>query len=126
VKKLTEKDVTFEIHVEQDNIPVRRNAMDSGDPSFDRQVEDDILGRLDEGDIWAWAYVTVIARWKAPLVSSVRQKTFEGRASLSACSYEDEADFKRKSGYYDDMKKQALDDLNANIVELNDMLRSLK
>lgn len=104
MKKLTEKDVEFDIIAEVDHLEVRGNALASGDENLDKETEDKILARLENGDVWAWAHVTVVARWEG----------FEGKDMLGACSYKNEADF-MKGGYYDDMKQIALDDLNANL-----------
>ena len=43
---------TIEVTAAQDDIPVRGNAMASGDDATDRECEDDILTRLDSGDVW--------------------------------------------------------------------------
>lgn len=104
--KITE--VEFTMEVEQDDCPVRGNAMASGDDAIDKKVEEEIIQRLDNGDVWAWACVCVCATWKG----------MEGRAYLGACCYNDEADFK-KDGYYKDMKTEAY-------TELINSLKALK
>jgi hypothetical protein len=106
MRKLTEKDVTFSVSVEQDDIPVRGNAVASGDDRFDKECEDEILNRLRRNDVWAWARVTVTATWNR----------YTGHAGLGACSYKDEAEFREPGGYYDDMKQEALDALNAELA----------
>jgi hypothetical protein len=105
IRALTENEVTFELTVEQDDIPVRGNALASGDADEDRKCEDEILRRLDQGDVWAWASVRVTARWEG----------FEGHDYLGGCSYESERDFVRSGGYFDDMKDAALAELNEAI-----------
>lgn len=87
----------------QDDTPVRGNAIASGDDKFDRKVEDEILERLDNGDVWAWAQVEV----QATLPDG---RT--GSAYLGCSSYEDEADFKR-GGYYDQMIDEAVESAEA-------------
>jgi hypothetical protein len=104
IRNLTESEVQFKLIVEQDDTPVRGNAMATDEPELDREAEDEILRRLDSGDVWAWAHVRVIASWRG----------FEGSDSLGGCSYADEEDFK-KGGYYDDMKAEALHALNFEI-----------
>lgn len=96
--------VTFRIDVEQEDQPVRGNAMASGDKAADKEVEDEILRRLDMGDKWAWCIVIMTARFGP----------FIGRESLGGCSYKDLEDFKR-GGYYEDMRQRALDDLRNNM-----------
>jgi hypothetical protein len=50
---------TFTIHAEVDETPVRGNALASGDDAADREYEDEILARLRDDDVWAWACVEV-------------------------------------------------------------------
>lgn len=99
-------DVTFELCVEPEFMPVRGNVMDGG-PGFeaaDRAAEDEILSRLDQGDVWAWAIVSVHASLG----------TLQGIASLGGCSYADEAEF-RACGEVADLEAEALDDLRQQI-----------
>lgn len=102
--------VSYMLDVQQDEIDVRGNALASGDDAEDQAAEDAILARLNDGDVWAWAVVTV----RAKLV--VDGVTFVGMDMLGGCSYADEADFRTPGGYYDDMRQQALDDLKARLV----------
>ena len=85
---------TFMLTAEADHIPVRGNAIASGDDDYDRKVENEILERLDAGDVWAWASVEVSAncnRCGEPMSEY-----------LGACSYANADDF-RVGGYYVDM-----------------------
>lgn len=109
---LTRDDVTIHITAEPDWAPVRGNAMASGDDALDKQVEDEILERLEQGDVWAWVSVTVTASWQGQ----------EASDHLGCCSYRDEDDFRQEGGYFDDMVEQALDTLN---VELNELYTQL-
>ncbi len=101
--------VHFFVQAEPDQIPVRGNALVSGDDASDREAEDEILRRLESNDQWAWAAVTVVARVERD------DEAFEGTDSLGACSYADEEDFVQSGGYFDEMKKSAYDDLLATI-----------
>lgn len=103
--------VRFILRAEPDDIPVRGNVVDSGDPDVDRKCEDEIIARLDQGDVWAWASVCVIARFDH------EGQQYEGRDYLGACSYKDAADFTKPGGYWDDMKGVAYDDMRANIAD---------
>lgn len=58
-KRLTLDDVTWTLTAEVDSTPVHGNASATGDEDADRKYEDYILRRLDRGDEWAWACVTV-------------------------------------------------------------------
>jgi hypothetical protein len=107
IKLPTIEQVEFTLEAEQDDMPVRGMAMASGDDAVDKKVEDEIIDRLDGGDVWAWASVSMTARWKG----------MEGVNYLGCCSYADEEDFK-KDGYYKDMKAEAFADLLNNINAL--------
>lgn len=115
LRQLTEADVEFSILAEQDDLQIVGNAMASGDDKVDKEAEAHIFMELAQGNVWAWAYVTVMAKW-----NNVR-----GVASLGGCSYKSEEDFKQPGGYYDDMKQEALDDLNKGLQEMADNIEPL-
>lgn len=98
--RLTFYPITYRLIVEEDDVEVRGNAIASGDDAADKVIEDEILARLENGDVWAWARVEVRAECAG----------FVGRDFLGACTYRDEAEF-RKDAYYTDMCELALDDL---------------
>jgi hypothetical protein len=104
-KGLRADEVTFTLTAEYEDIPVRGNALACGDDAEDKACEDEIIARLDRGDVWAWAYVTVTARWR----------DWKGSATLGACSCTDEDDFRTPGGYYDDMCAEALAELNVRV-----------
>jgi hypothetical protein len=103
MRKLTEADVTFSLCVEQDDEMIRGNV------SASKRVEEEILVRLDEGDVWAWASVQVIATLTLPDGTEIT-----GDAHLGCCSYKNEDDFKQ-SGYYEQMKTDAFADLQVSV-----------
>lgn len=106
--------------IPEDEIEGPEGFFASGDDAADRELVAAMLRRLRDGDIWAWftAHVRV---------------TFDGLTSdqyLGACSYENEADFRRdgfqvtaadgtvsSAGYFSDMVSEAIDDLNAQIAK---------
>lgn len=94
-------EVKYTITVEQDEQAVRGNALASGDDAVDKAQEDEILARLDRGDVWAWAEVTVTAECAG----------FKGVDYLCGCCYENEAAFKEPGGYFPDMCAAALENL---------------
>lgn len=100
--------VTYTIEVHPEDIPVRGNAMSSGDNELDREVEDAILARLAQGEEWAWCTVEVIAHWGE----------HTGSAFLGGCSYKDKADFITDSDYYDDMCAEARSELEKGLRAL--------
>jgi hypothetical protein len=107
IRPVTREEATIRILAEPDPVPVEGNACASGDDDFDREVGQNILCQLQQGDVWAWAAVTVIVAWGS----------FDSRAYLGCCSYADEEDFKQPGGYFDDMVAEALDELNRTISE---------
>ncbi len=112
-RPLTREEVTVRLQAEPESIPVEGNACASGDDDFDREVEHNILCRLQQGDLWAWAAVTVVVSWGR----------FEGRAHLGCCSYADEEDFRQPGGYFDDMVAEALEELNRTVLEAYQVLK---
>jgi len=95
--------INITLEITEEEFPVRGNVIASGDDAYDKQVEDEILERLSDGDVWAWCVVTVKAT-----VDGL--EGFEGIDCLGGCSFKDEQGFK-ESGYYEDMKEAAIADL---------------
>ena len=110
---LTREEVDIRLRAEPELVQVEGNASASGDDAFDRDVEQGILCRLEQGDVWAWAAVTVTVSW-GPFSASDR---------LGCCSYADEEDFRQPGGYFDDMVDQAIEELNRIVL---DAYRQLK
>lgn len=107
---INSNDIVWEVIAEADDIPVRGNAMCSDDPSFDKECEDEILARLEQGDVWAWAYVKVRGTYKGIL---------SAEATLGACNYANEAEFLAdEAGYFGSMKMEVIDALNRQIATL--------
>ena len=102
IRKLTMDEVEFRVECEPEHTPIRGNCSVIDDET-DRETEQWIEEQLRSGNEWAWCCVRVVATWNG----------FEGDAYLGCCSYESEASFVAPRGYYDDMKSEALDDLNA-------------
>lgn len=91
--------IEWTIEAEPEDIPVRGNAMDSGDKDYDKKVEDRIIKRRSS-NVWAWAAVTV-------------RGSFLGLSTeeyLGGCSYRNEQDF-RDGGYFEDMQRTITDRL---------------
>lgn len=105
IKTWVDGAVTYRIMIGPEDVPVRGNAMQSGDDEADRNVENDLIRRLDSGDMWAWFLVRVEAEAFG----------FKGADMLGCCSYNDQADFlaTEGQGYLGDMiqaARSALDD----------------
>ena len=114
IRPITREETTITVTAEPEDIPVRGNASASGDERFDREVENGLLERLDRGDVWAWASVTVTVSWD----------NFEAPSHLGCCSYEDEQDFRQAGGHFDDMIAEALDEVNQEILDLYSRLKT--
>jgi len=110
-RKLTEKDVVFVLACEPEQEPIEGNCS-ARDPDTDRATADWIRSELDHGNDWAWCCVTVTAVWQ-----SAAGPTWTGSDSLGCCSYRSEYDFRTAGDYFQDMKDQALDNLNAQIAK---------
>jgi len=113
-KPLTRQEIAIRLKADPEFIPVEGNALASGDDAFDRKVEEGILHRLEQEDVWAWAAVTVTVSWGPFLASD----------HLGCCSYADEEDFCQPGGYFDDMIDEALDELNRVVLEAYRQLKT--
>lgn len=105
--------IEIEVEASQDDVPVRGNALASGDDALDRLAEEEIIRRLDGGNVWAWANVLVTVKYKGILQTT---------ESLGCCSYDDERDFRQSGGYFDDMVSTCIDEINAQLAELSDAI----
>jgi hypothetical protein len=104
--------LSITLTAEEEEIPVR-GQFASDDEAADKELEDSILDRMRHGDEWAWFCAKVEVVWNG----------YKGQAFLGACSYENEADFK-KDGYYEDMVEEALEDLNKSLATNFAVLKS--
>jgi len=103
-RNISKKEVDFKIRLHPELIPVRGNAIFSGDEAYDEFVEDQILDKLVSGNQWAWCTVEVEASYNGNIVSEY----------LGACSYESERDF-RACDTYAEMCDRAFEKLSAKV-----------
>jgi hypothetical protein len=99
-KQLTAEDVTFDVTITRDEIPVRGNAS-AIDDTTDNEIASEIEARLNSGDDTAWCVVTV----------TVTAGEFEGRDSMGAVCIPvgvDSDDYAQAEGMFE----TALADLN--------------
>jgi hypothetical protein len=106
-RKFKPEEVVFTIVAEQDDLPIRGNAIVSDDEDFDEKVALEIEEELEQGNVWAWAAVTVTASWAG----------FSGSDHLGGCSYKGVDDFRAAGGYFQDMLGQAVDALLDEVRE---------
>lgn len=111
---LSRDEVTVRLKAEPEFIPVEGNACVSGDDAFDRKVEQKIFRRIEQGDVWAWAMVTVTVSWGP----------FSASDYLGCCSYANEEEFCQPGDYYDDMVATALDELNRLVLDAYERLKT--
>jgi hypothetical protein len=98
-----EEVIEIELKVKPEDVEVRGNALASGDDAQDKAAEDAILERLARDDWWAWCCVVVRGTCG----------DYEAFDSLGACTYEDERDFMREGGYFDDMVLSVMGQIHA-------------
>ena len=110
-------EIKYKLEVQVDDSPVRGNAMCSGDEELDKKVEDEIIARLDDGDVWAWALVKVTAYVEGCSVVGVDY--------LGACCYSDEEEFEGDA-YHEDMKEEAKSDLLSEMKRVAECYRQLE
>jgi hypothetical protein len=102
--------LTWDFRIEPEtDVPVRGNAMASGDDAADAACEEWILSRLQAGEVIAWCCAIVEVKLE------IGGETFTGRAHLGACSYENEADMRRDCFEAYDLKDEALQDLHQKL-----------
>lgn len=98
--------ITYELECLPEDMPVRGNAMASGDDAYDKAVEDEILADLESGNEWAWCVVKVTA---TGVFNGVK---FHGVAYLGGVSCKSREDFETgDADYLEAMKADALADL---------------
>jgi hypothetical protein len=94
---------------------IRGNAQ-AIDPELDREVENELISRLMDGDLAAWFCAKVTASYGG----------FEGTDYLGCCSYKSLEDFtNEKDGYYTDMVHCAITGLADAILESKKTLDEL-
>jgi hypothetical protein len=108
LRKLTTDDVKISITIEPEEISLLKEHFNSGDG--DSKADHEMISTIREEsrtNDWAWCCVTVKIEWNG----------FHEEDTVGCMSYKDEAEF-RADGYFEDMVKTALSDLNATL-ELN-------
>lgn len=100
-RKLREA-ATFTIHLsEEDCSPEHMERTQGLAPEFAEIVRENMRKSPD----WGWCQVEVRC------VVRVGNNSYQGTDHLSGCSYTSEAEFTQPGGYFEDMKKEAFEDL---------------
>lgn len=110
ITKQTE-DVTIRRCVLPEDFGVRGNLQISGDDEADTAAEDEVLDRLDRGEVVAWCVLQV----------NVRFMGLESVVYLGGCSYSSEDDAWAHN--YSSLCDEALVALNEQVHELAEFLR---
>lgn len=85
-------------------MPVRGNYMCTDDTEQDKADEDEVIERLNRGEIEAWCRVVVIAEWEG----------YKGYASIGGCVFGSASEAAQMAIDYD-LHDEALEDLNRQI-----------
>jgi hypothetical protein len=107
IRSLLADEVTFSLSIEEEEDPVKGH-FESDEPEKDKELEKEILSRLDRGDLWAWCCVKITASWNG----------LHGVTYLGCCSYESEEDFIKCNDYCQSMKDEALEELNKSLSSM--------
>ncbi len=113
--KMKISDVTWKLECLDEDMPIKGNALSSGDDEEDAKAEQWVLDQLRSGNEWAWCCARVTG-------------TFEGVKEtdyLGGCSYLSEEDF-IKGGYYEDMKAEVLERLKLKVAAQIQLAEDLK
>jgi hypothetical protein len=106
--KLGDPFLVVSMTCDQDDLPVRGNALASGDDEEDKKAEEAILRDIESGNEWAWCTAHVRVTYKGILTAD---------DYLGACSYPSEDDF-RDGGYFDDMVSSCVAEINNQLSRL--------
>jgi hypothetical protein len=119
IRKLKPEEVEFTLDVEPEcDMPVKGNAMCSGDDEADKEYEQELLARLERGDTAAWCVLIVRAKWKS----------LEGVAALGGVTLLEDADEEKawEMANWHGMKGEALASLNSDLQGCAEMLAELQ
>src|SRR5512147_2555632 len=101
--KFRAEDVTYTLELEpEQDAPEGHFSYDTEEEN--RAAVAAIRAGIASGNEWAWCWIRVVATWNG----------IEGTDSLGGCSFADRADFEA-SGYWSDMKHEALKHLESEI-----------
>ena len=104
-------EVVFRLDVAPEDEPLDGNLCAHEE---DHECSEWTRKQLEQGNVWAWCRVTVTASWRGLV----------GRDSLGCCNYKSQEDFMQEGGYYQDMRYEALADLQAQIDAVVDGLNN--
>jgi len=112
IRPLTETEVRMSIDAEPEH---STPDFEQEDGSADTELIHQVLKRLEDGNEWAWCVVRVTMSWGE----------WKGVAYLGGCSCDSLEEFIENGDYYQDLKKDALSELNARIGDSYRMIEGL-
>jgi hypothetical protein len=115
IRELLEDEVEFSIECLPEDASIEGNCS-AIDRLTDQCVERWIRRELEQGNLWAWCCVRVVARWRG----------FEGEDFLGCCSYRNEKEFRHPEGYFPQMRDEALRRLNEVVAQTDGRLAPLR
>jgi hypothetical protein len=107
--KATDEGIVIVLERLVEESAIKGNAMASGDDAADAAAEKWVRDQLDAGNEWAWFTAHVCVTYRDAI---------EADAYLGQCSYDSEAAFKEPDGYYHDMIKECLLELDRKLAIL--------
>ncbi len=105
------KTIEYNVELLPEDSAIRGNAMASDDADYDKEVEDELIKRLESGDEFAWCLVKVTA--------TIEGISLEGTDYLGCVSVKNSEEL--ESLYIKDMQDNAKDDLLEQIKAVKDL-----
>lgn len=110
LRKLTLEEVEFTVSIEPEESGPDGHFC-SDEPELDKEMVDEIEGRLRRGDQLAWCTLVVVAKWNDFTVTN----------TLGACSFADQKDMDSEVESHG-MKDEALGQLQTQLQNVFNML----
>lgn len=111
-KLLASKKVKITIEAEQNDTHYTTAAKDCGEN--EAGFIEGVKKNLRSNSTWGWCTVVVTAQIG----------NLTGTAYLGGCSYTSKTDFIKNSGYYEQMKDEAIDELAQELAEIVDVIEA--
>lgn len=99
IKKLTQADVIITIEAEPEGAAIDESIIE------DEKIVAKIKRDYESGNVWAWCSICVTCEYMG----------LQAEDYLGQCSYASKEDFIKTSGYYEDMVKTCIEDLQKQL-----------
>jgi hypothetical protein len=104
----TDPGIEIELQCGAEDLPIEGNASATGDDIQDQQTYKWIRDQLESGNDWAWCTAIVRVTYRDAIAAE---------SYLGGCSYLGADDF-RAGGYYDDMVRECLLEIDRKLAVL--------